>query len=93
MGEMAIRGATAHSLIFYMKMGLTLQEAGERAMDDLNDLDGRFLSMMRIIALNKNGDHAGFSSGEGHTYIFQSNEMSAPEEAARTFVPIQSRWE
>ncbi len=72
MGEMAIRGATAHSYLFYMKMGLSLQEAGTRAMQDLNDLGGRFLSMMRIIALDKNGSHAGFSSGEGHTYIFQT---------------------
>jgi beta-aspartyl-peptidase (threonine type) len=93
MGEMAIRGATAHSLIFYMRMGLSLQEAGERAMNDLNDLGGRFLSMMRIIALDKNGNHAGFSSGEGHTYIFQTSEMSAAAEAARIVVPIHSRWE
>ncbi len=93
MGEMAIRGATAHSLIFYMKMGLPLQEAGQRSMHDLNDLDGRFLSGMRIIALDKNGNHAGFSSGEGHTYIFQTCDMSAPEEVARTTIPIQSRWE
>ena len=93
MGEMAIRGATAHSLIFYMKMGLSLQEAGKRAMDDLDDLGGRFLSMMRIIALDKDGNHAGFSSGEGHTYIVQADDMSTPDEMARTFVPIRSRWE
>ena len=93
MGEMAIRGATAHSLIFYMKMGLTPQKAGKRAMDDLNDLGGRFLSMMRIIAIDKNGNHAGFSSGEGHTYIFQTGDMSTANEVARTYVPIQSRWE
>jgi beta-aspartyl-peptidase (threonine type) len=93
MGEMAIRGATAHSLIFYLKTGLSLQEAGQQAMRDLNDLDGRFLSMMRIIALDKNGKHAGFSSGEGHTYLAQSEDMSAPDEVARTYVPIRSRWE
>ena len=93
MGEMAIRGATAHSIVFYMKMGLSLQEAGKRAMEDLNDLDGRFLSMMRIIALDSNGNHAGFSSSEGHTYIFQTGDMSTPDEAARIVVPIQTRWE
>ncbi|NCF65487.1 MAG: asparaginase [Chloroflexi bacterium] len=93
MGEMAIRGATAHSIVFYMKMGLSLQEAGKRAMEDLNDLDGRFLSMMRIIALDSNGKHAGFSSSEGHTYIFQTGDMSTPDEAARIVVPIQTRWE
>ncbi len=93
MGEMAIRGATAHSIIFYMKMGHSLQEAGKRAMQDLNDLGGRFLSMMRIITLDKDGNHAGFSSGEGHTYIVQTGDMSTPDEVARTFVPIHSRWE
>ena len=93
MGEMAIRGVTAHSLVFYMKMGLPLQEAGQRAMRDLNDLDGRFLSMMRIIALDQNGNHAGFSSGEGHTYLVQTGTMSAPDEAARTYVPIRARWD
>ncbi len=93
MGEMAIRGATAHSYLFYMKMGLSLQEAGTRAMQDLNDLGGRFLSMMRIIALDKDGHHAGFSSGEGHTYIVQTDEMSSADEVARTFVPIRSHWE
>lgn len=93
MGEMAIRGATAHSLVFYLKMGLALEEAGRRAMDDLNDLGGRFLSMMRIIALDKKGNHAGFSSGEGHTYLVQKGTMAAPDEAPRTYVPIRSRWE
>lgn len=93
MGEMAIRGATARTLVFYMKMGLSLEEAGQRAMDDLNDLDGRFLSTMRIIALDKDGAHAGFGSRKGLAYIYQTTDMSAPVEAARAYVPIQSRWE
>ena len=93
MGEMAIRGATAHSVVFYMKMGYSVQEAGKRAMEDLNDLGGRFLSMMRIIVLDKDGNHAGFSSGEGHTYIFQTADMSTPNEVDRIFVPIRSQWE
>ncbi|NHZ72577.1 MAG: asparaginase [Aquificales bacterium] len=93
MGEMAIRAATAHTLVFYMKMGLSLEEAGKRAMDDLNDLGGRFLSLMRIIALDKDGNHAGFGSAKDLFYIYQTADMSAPAEVARTYVPIQSRWE
>ena len=92
MGEMAIRGVTAHTLVFYMKMGLSLEEAGARAMDDLNDLGGRYLSRMRIIALDKDGNHAGFTSSEGGAYIYQTADMSTPVEVARTFVPIPSRW-
>ncbi len=93
MGEMAIRAATAHSIIFYMKMGYSLQEAGKQAMEDLNDLDGRFLSLMRVIVLDKNGNHAGFASAEGLSYIYQTSDMSTPIEAVRTYVSIQSRWE
>ena len=93
MGEMAIRGATSHSLVFYMKMGLSLEEAGARAMNDLNDLDGRFLSVMNIIALDKDGRPAGFTSSRGRTYIYQTADMAEPVEEARTYVPIRSRWE
>ncbi|MCP4417470.1 MAG: N(4)-(beta-N-acetylglucosaminyl)-L-asparaginase [Chloroflexi bacterium] len=93
MGEMAIRGVTAHTLIFYMKMGLSLEEAGKRAMDDLNDLDGRFLSRMNIIALDKEGLPAGFTSSKGRTYIYQTADMSAPVERVRIYIPIKSRWE
>ena len=93
MGEMAIRGATAHSIVFYMKMGLSLKEAGKRAMEDLNDLGGRFLSSMRIITLDKEGNHAAFSSLPDTLYVYQRADMSAPEKVARTYVPINSRWE
>ncbi|MDX1417783.1 MAG: N(4)-(beta-N-acetylglucosaminyl)-L-asparaginase [Candidatus Promineifilaceae bacterium] len=92
MGEMAIRGVTAHSVTFYLKMGLSIQEAGERAMTDLKDLDGRYRGMMRLIALDKDGNHAGFSSGEGHTYIFQTGDMVGYEEVARTTVALPYRW-
>ena len=52
---MAIRASTAHSLVFYMKMGLSLKEAGWRAMEDLNDLGGRYLSRMSFVALDAEG--------------------------------------
>lgn len=93
MGEMAIRGATAHSIVFYMKMGLSLAEAGKRAVEDLNDLGGRFLSGMRTITLDKDGNHAAFSSIPDTFYIYQRADMSVPERIARTYVPIHSRWE
>ena len=92
MGEMAIRGATAHSIVSYVKMGLSLVDAGRRAMQDLNDLGGRFLSSMRIITLDKDGNHAAFSSLQDTIYVYQRSDMSAPTKVARTYVPIRSRW-
>ena len=92
MGEMAIRACTAHSLVLYMKMGLSLAEASEHAMKDLRDLDGRFISVMNLIALDKDGNHAGYSSVDGRTYIYQTPDMPDYAELPRTVVPIPPRW-
>ncbi|MAU02019.1 MAG: asparaginase [Anaerolineaceae bacterium] len=92
MGEMAIRACTAHSLVFYMKMGLSVAEASERAMVDLRDLHGRFISVMNLIAIDKDGNHAGYSSVDGRTYIYQTPDMPNCEELARTVVPVPPRW-
>jgi beta-aspartyl-peptidase (threonine type) len=92
MGEMAIRASTAHSLIFYMKMGLSVAEAGQRVMEDLNDLGGQFLSTMNLIAIDKNGNHAGYTNIPGRTYIYQTASMPEYIEVERTVVPIQTRW-
>ncbi len=92
MGEMAIRAATARSLVLYLKMGMTLAEAGTEAMRDLADLHGRFLSVMNIIALDRHGQPAAFSSQQGKTYIYQRADMVEPIEALRTFVAIPTRW-
>ncbi|NLE45603.1 MAG: N(4)-(beta-N-acetylglucosaminyl)-L-asparaginase [Chloroflexi bacterium] len=91
-GEMAIRACTAHSIVFYLKMGIPLQDAGERAMRDLNDLGGAYLSDMNFIAIDRDGRHAGFMSGEVGAYLFMAEEMSAPEEAPRTRVELNKRW-
>ena len=92
MGEMAIRACTAHSLVFYMKMGLSVAEASKQAMIDLRDLDGRFISVMNLIALDKEGNHAGYSSVDGRSYIYQTLDMTECEELARTVVPVPPRW-
>ena len=92
MGEMAIRAATAHSVVFYLKMGATLEEAGLRAMVDLEDLGGRFLARMSFIALDREGRHAGFSNDEDDTYIGMTAEMDEPAEFPRTYVPTKARW-
>jgi beta-aspartyl-peptidase (threonine type) len=92
MGEMAIRASTAHSVVFYLKMGQPLLEAGRQAMVDLNDLGGDYLDDMNLVALDHDGQHAGFSSVPGKTYIYMTGDMNAPEETPRVHVPIQKRW-
>jgi len=92
MGEMAIRASTAHSLVFYMKMGLNVVAAGQRAMEDLNDLGGQFLSTMNLIAMDESGNHVGYTNIPGRTYIYQTADMPQHVEIERIVVPIQTRW-
>lgn len=92
-GEMAMRAATAHSVVLYMKMGLSVAEAGRRAMEDLRDLGGRYLSGMNFIAVDRDGHDMGFSSYEGATYLYMDTMMAAPEERPRTHIPLNQRWE
>ena len=92
-GEMAIRAATAHSVVLYMKMGLPLTEAGQRAMSDLNDLGGRFLAGMSFIAIDHTGNHTAYSSFKDAAYLYFDAEMDAPEELPRIHIPLKQRWE
>jgi beta-aspartyl-peptidase (threonine type) len=92
MGEMAIRASTAHSMVFYMKHGASLAEAGRKAMADLDDLGGKYLSRMSFIALDAAGNPGGFSNGEGQTYTYMTPNMSEPAIAPRTFVQTKQNW-
>ena len=92
MGEMAIRANTAHSVVFYMKMGMSVEEAGRRAMEDLLDLGGDYIGGMNLVALDKDGNHAAMTSMTNRTYIFQTADMDQYEEKDRTFVEIPGRW-
>jgi L-asparaginase / beta-aspartyl-peptidase len=93
MGEMAIRAGTARSVILYMKMGMSLHEAGLQAMNDLNDLGGNYLSDMNIIAIDRSGNPAGFTNTEGATFTYMTEEMVEPAVNPRVFVPTNKRWE
>lgn len=92
MGEMAIRACTAYGLVSYLRAGLTIGEAGQKAMRDLRDLDGDFIGGMNLIALDRAGNHVGLSARAGSTYVYQHGEMDAFREKEREFVEIPARW-
>jgi len=92
MGEMAIRASTARSLVLYLQMGPSLRDAGRRAMSDLRDLGGDYIGGMNLVALNRDGEHVGFASEAGRTYIFQRADMAAHEEVECEVVEIPPRW-
>lgn len=88
LGEWAIRGATARTVVIGLQYGLSLQEACERAMRDLKEipLPPDIENIMNLIALDRNGQHIGCSTAAGRTYLWQTPEMNHFEAAERLVV-------
>lgn len=87
-GEMAQRAVTAHSVVTFMRFGMSLDEALHQAMKDLEQLDDPFASEMNIVAMDKDGNHGAASTNPDKTYVFMSEDMSEPEERKRTHVDV-----
>jgi L-asparaginase / beta-aspartyl-peptidase len=90
-GEMAIRSATAHSVIMYMRHGKCLEDAVQTAMEDLNHLQDPYAersNTMNIVAMDRDGNVTAASTGDAATYVYQTTEMDAFEERVRTHVPL-----
>lgn len=87
-GEMAQRCCTAHSVVTFMRFGMTLDEALRTAMTDLAHLDDPYASEMNIVALDRNGSPGAASTVPGKTFVLMSEDMTAPEERPRTHVPL-----
>jgi beta-aspartyl-peptidase (threonine type) len=83
MGELAIRAATAHSLVFYLKMGKSLRDAGSATLADLMELAAQPGQYMNIVALTPQGEHAGFTTVAGKRYLYMTGEMDEPAIADR----------
>lgn len=90
-GEMAQRSNTAHSIVLYMKMGMTLHDACREAMQDLRHLSLPFSAGLNLIAIDTHANHAGYrtETGRGVTYIFQTEEMAQYETQKRIVVLLE----
>jgi beta-aspartyl-peptidase (threonine type) len=87
-GEMAQRCLTAHSVVTFMRFGMSLDDAVRLAAEDLRALDDPYASEMNIVAIDVDGAHNAVSTSEGKTYIFQTDAMSLPELGERIHVPL-----
>lgn len=93
-GEMALRAATAFSIVRYMRDGLALEESLRRAMLDLRDLVDPFaerVNVMNAVAMDRDGNVAAVSTAAETFYVFQTLDMSEPEERPRACVPLEPR--
>lgn len=89
-GEMAMRANTAHSVVLYMKMGMSLQRAAREAMKDLRALTVPFPPGMNLVAVGARGKHCGFTTETDRVveYVYQAEKMKTPKIKARTVVPL-----
>jgi beta-aspartyl-peptidase (threonine type) len=87
-GEMAQRCVTAHSVVTFMRFGMSLEDALHQAMKDLEYLDDPYASEMNIVALDRHGNPGAASTNPDKTYVVMTEEMSEPDERARTHVEI-----
>ncbi len=87
-GEMAQRCLTAHSVVTFMRCGMTLDEALEQAMNDLAHLDDPYKSEMNIVALDRDGNPGAASTAKDKTYALMTEDMEIPEERPRTHVHV-----
>jgi beta-aspartyl-peptidase (threonine type) len=89
LGELAMRVSTARSAILYMKMGMSLHEAGLEALRDLAALEDEPFSRMNFVVLSPRGEHGGFSMAPGKNYLFMAGDMDEPAAAARVSLAQQ----
>jgi beta-aspartyl-peptidase (threonine type) len=87
-GEMAIRAATAHSIVMYLRRGLSPEDAGRTAMEELDHLVDPYWSAMNAVVLAPDGRHAAFSTVPGTTYVYMDDNSTGVEQAPRIIVPV-----
>ena len=56
-GELTIRAGTARSVILYLKMGASLEDACEEALRDIKEINTGFLGPVVIHAIDKESNH------------------------------------
>ena len=90
LGEWAIRGATARTVVLGLHLGLSVEEAAARALTDLATipLPPEVEPVMSLVALDKDGRPAGSSTGPARTFLWQTPDMASPKETARTVVRL-----
>ncbi|MDO4697803.1 MAG: N(4)-(beta-N-acetylglucosaminyl)-L-asparaginase [Pasteurellaceae bacterium] len=81
-GEMSIRCSTAHSVVLYMKMGMSLDQAVYEAINDLRYLKDGYTEGVTIHAIDNKNQHkvVSLNCPAPITYWFWQSGMAEPEE-------------
>jgi L-asparaginase len=79
-GEMAIRCGTARSVVLYMKLGMSVDEAVLEATNDMRALKGGLISRITIHAIDAKGNHkvVAVNGDGGQTYWLWHDGLETP---------------
>jgi len=87
---MALRCATARSVVLYLQMGRSLTPAAREAMIDLRHLPVPFPPRMSLVAVDGRGRHLAMTTEAVRPmrYVYQTGRMVAPAVRPRIVVPL-----
>jgi L-asparaginase / beta-aspartyl-peptidase len=91
-GEMSIRCGTARSVVLYMKMGMSVQDAVYEAAQDMRGLKGGLISRITIHGIDTKGNHkvVAVNGNDQNTYHVWTEGMPAPESRPAEIFVISS---
>jgi beta-aspartyl-peptidase (threonine type) len=87
-GEASIRAGTARSVVLYLKMGLSLEQACQEAFRDLEPIIRGTPNAMNMVAIDRNGNHYSITTAEERTYVYQKDGMASYEELPRVLYTL-----
>ncbi len=89
-GEMAIRAGTSRSVVLYMKMGMSVEEAVQEAIHDLRRLKGGLLKRLQIHAIDNKGGFRAISLNnkkKSQFWIWKKGD-AAPTKRAYEYIDL-----
>jgi len=85
---MAQRCCTAHSVVTFMRFGMSVDDAIRQALLDLAALDDPYASEMNIIAIDRDGRPAAASTAVDKPFIYMTGAMTDFVTEPRQHVPL-----
>lgn len=86
-GEMAMRLCSSRSMVLYMEMGMTLEQAATKAMKDLAGIEDKYWGRVSCVVMDGKGNHGAFTVGGPSQYVLMTDDMDEPATLDRTLVP------
>ena len=91
-GEMAIRAASAYTVVSNMRHGMSLDAALRSAMEDLSHLVDPYAqrsNVMNIVAMDRDGNVLAASTSDEAMFVYQTVDMDEYVEEPRIHVPLR----